>query len=111
MFVYGVRCNRNDLATLPAGTNGDYYIEYGLLIFPEYSRPSSIRNNNDTLTARFLKDMSRMVCNPQSIYEVDLEQPWISEAEDAAVKALQSVTPGTLPAWYYVPKIVMPPVC
>jgi hypothetical protein len=103
MFVYGIRCPQTELATLPKSTDADYYMEHNLLVFPRYTHPSCVRNYRSTLTGDFIRRMKRIVEDYKNVHEVDLEDPYITDEEAAAVGALQTVTPGLLPAWYYVP--------
>lgn len=106
MLVYGIRCGLPDLVDLPKGTNADYYMDYGLLVFPEYSKATFLRNYTAQLNERFLEKMKRLLETPNRVYEADLEHPYISEEQDAVVKLLQEAHPGSIPTWYHVPKVV-----
>ena len=72
-------------------------------MFTAHTLPAAVRNHGPVLTEKFINKMKRMVETPRAVYEVEIEHPYISEEDDAAVKALQAVTPGALPAWYYIP--------
>ena len=102
MFVYGFKCNPSDLHALPRGTIADYYMEYGLLVFPAYSKPTTLQANG-RLTPEFWDQVSRTLAATKPI-AVQLEHPFITEAEDAAVKAIPTADLD----WYHVPRIVTP---
>jgi len=106
MFVYGIRCNPVHLVDLPQGTDADYYTEFGILVFPSYSKPACLRNNSETLTAHFIDATKRLIEHSNGLSEVELEHPYITEDEDAAVKILQSLAPGSQLAWYNIPRVV-----
>ena len=103
MFVYGIRCNSAIVVTLPNTTDADYYMEHELLVFPSYSRPSCVRNHGPMLTKHFLADLKRIVERPDTVHELDLEEPFLEEEEDALVRRVRSVLPGSAPAWYHIP--------
>jgi len=108
MFVYGIRCNPVHLVDLPQGTDADYYTEFGVLVFPSYTKPACIRNSGDKLNAHFLAAAQRLIENYNGMVEVELEHPYITEDEDAAVKVLQGLAPGSEPTWYNIPRVVTP---
>ena len=105
MLVYGIRCSLPDLVDLPKTTVADYYVDYGLLVFPEYSKATFLRNYTSQMNERFYANVKRLIETPNRIYEADLEHPYISEEQDAVVKLLQETYPGVAPTWYNVPKI------
>jgi hypothetical protein len=106
MYVYGIRCAPNDLLGLPADAEADYYIDYGLLVFPAYTRSTCLRANRASgLTSDFwhrgrllLQFANKTHCASE------IEHPWISEGESAVVKSLQEFYPGLQADWYYVPR-------
>lgn len=108
MLVYGIRCAPIDLAGLPEGATADYYMDYGLLVFSEYTRPTCIKSHGH-LTPRFWNEVQRTIGSPEKPHEVDLEEPYITEDEDAVIKVLNEAYPGTGPAWYYVPHAIWTP--
>jgi hypothetical protein len=104
MFVYGVRCAPNDLVGLPADARADYYMDYGLLIFPEHTRPTLLKAGA-SLSPAFWHQVRLVAQFPNKTHRViSLEQPWLSEGEGAVVDALQEFYPGLQPDWYYVPR-------
>jgi hypothetical protein len=108
MLVYGIKCGLADLVGLPKTTPADYYMDYGLLVFPGYSKATFLQNYGPQLNQRFFENLKRVVEDAGKVYEIDMEQPYISDEEGDLVKLLQETTPGVLPCWYHVPKIATP---
>lgn len=105
MFVYGIRCSPNDLLDLPSDATADYYLDYGLLVFPAYTRPSAITNNGCRLTADFWQRARLLLQHPAHTHLVStLEHPWITEGESAVVAAMREFYPDIKTEWYYVPR-------
>jgi hypothetical protein len=103
MFVYGVRCAPNDLMGLPADANADYYMDYGLLVFPQHTQPTTLQSQS--LTPEFWHRVRMVLAFPHKTHRAThLEQPWLSEGESAVVTALQEFYPGLQPDWFYVPR-------
>ena len=107
MFVYGVRCAPNDLMGLPADANADYYMDYGILLFPEFTRPPT-HNAKGHLTPWFWSQVSRTVSTPYRVLEVDQEDPFLDEGQVAVIRSLQEAYPSLQPTWYYVPRVRLP---
>jgi len=105
MLVYGIRCAPADLTGLPSDAMADYYMDYSLLIFPSYTRPTCV-NSYGHLTPTFWAEVQRTVGSPRKVHQVDLELPFITEGEYAVCKALQTWYPTIDAAWYYVPRVV-----
>jgi hypothetical protein len=99
MLVYGIRCSASDLFSLPCNAEADYYSDYGILVFPSYSRPTVIKAHG-TLTPLFWNAAKSILERPTAVQDVDLEQPYITDAEAAIVNALNGKT-----YWYHVPRI------
>ena len=108
MFVYGIRCAPNDLLGLPADATADYYMDYGLLVFPAYSRATCIRaHGTHGLTQEFWQRARLLLQFPAKTHcASEMEHPWISEAESEVVKSLQEFYPDLQANWYYVPRTV-----
>lgn len=106
MFVYGVRCAPNDLTGLPADANADYYLDYGLLVFPTHTRASCLQSHGrGGLTADFWQRARLLVQFSHKTHCVThLEHPWLSEGEAAVVSSLKEFYPGIQADWYYVPR-------
>lgn len=100
MFVYGIRCAPNDLNGLPSDATADYYLDYGLLVFPAYTRPTCIKGRLD---AEFWNRVRRVASN--RVHAVELEHPYISEAEHDVVLALKDAYPLLDCDWYYIPHV------
>jgi len=105
MYVYGIRCAPADLGDLPSDALADYYLDYGLLVFPAYTRPVCL-NSNGKLTQEFWDSVNRLITYPNRVHAVSLEQPFLTDAESAVVKALQERYPRIESDWYHVPKVV-----
>ena len=108
MYVYGIRCAPNDLMGLPADAEADYYMDYGLLVFPAYTRATSIRANGSRgLTSDFWHRTRLLLQFANKTHCVsEMEHPWILEGESAVVKGLQEFYPGLQANWYYVPRTI-----
>jgi hypothetical protein len=106
MLVYGIRCSPADLPALPASdARADYYLDYGLLIFPDYTRTTCV-NSHGNITAAFWDKVARIVGSPRQPHEVSHEHPYITEDEDEVVHTLQDSYPTLQPTWYYVPQVI-----
>jgi hypothetical protein len=109
MFVYGIRCAPADLMTVlarvPQGTaDADYYMDYGLLVFPQYTRPSTVQAHCG-LTSEFWQRVRRIVESPGRPHAVDLEHPWITDQQSHVVGIIKDAYPTTDTNWYYVPVV------
>lgn len=104
MLVYGIRCSPSDLSNLPTDATADYYLDYGLLVFPYYTKPTAV-NSNGYLTPYFWEKVKRIVQYNGNVSEMDFEQPWITDEEQEVVEALQQAYPHLQPNWYHVPKL------
>jgi len=106
MFVYGVRCAPADLPDLPDSAIADYYLDYGLLVFSNYTRASCLQNYG-RCSPQFWSSVQRIISNTDKPSEVTvLEQPFISPGEDEVIQALRQAYPGLQSTWYYVPHVV-----
>ena len=106
MLVYGVRCAPNDLMNLPADAEADYYLDYGLLVFPAYTRPTALRSHGNQVKPAFWKKVQRLLEHPLKPYQEDREHPYITEDEAAVIEALRESYPTLEANWYYVPRVV-----
>lgn len=104
MYVYGIRCAPADLGDLPSDALADYYLDYGLLVFPAYTRPVCLQTHG-ALTKEFWEAVRRLVTLPNRVYAVSLEQPFITDAEAEVVQALKERYPRIEADWYHVPKV------
>jgi len=105
MLIYGIRCSPDDLSNLPSTTVADYYLDYGLLVFPGYSKPTTIQAHG-SLTPRFWAEVNQILSNPKKVHVLEHEHPYITESEDSAVKYLEDQGHPP-PEWYYVPHLVI----
>ena len=104
MLVYGIRCAPADLVNLPTEATADYYMDYGLLVFPQYTRGLSVLSNG-TLNPQFWARTKMAIEQPDRIRTVDNEQPWISDEEADVVRALRQYYPSLQTEWYSVPRV------
>jgi len=104
MLVYGIRCAPNEVSALPKETVADYYMDYGLLVFPSYSKPLTLTAHNN-LSVRFWAAVKRIVEGQRRVQQMDLEHPYITETEDAAIKVIKEAIPTSSLSWYYVPMV------
>lgn len=106
MFVYGIRCAPADLSDLPSDAEADYYMDFGLLVFPAYTRPTCV-NSHGRLTDAFWSLTKRIVESPERVRAVTLEHPWLTEGEHAVLYALQDYYPSLNTDWYHVPQAIV----
>jgi len=103
MLVYGIQCTQESATQLPKDlVTADYYTDYGLLVFPAYTRPTAIVSQGPRLTPEFWHTVRLIVQDPTRVYAMDLEQPYVSDAEAETIKHLQSRR--IQPDWYHVPR-------
>jgi hypothetical protein len=100
MFVYGVRCNPNQLRNIPGSVQADYYIDYGILVFPHYTKTTYV-DSHGYLGQYFWTQTKQIVENPTTVAPMDFEHPWITDEEQ---DILTSMPLGTQASWFYVPK-------
>ena len=109
MLVYGIRCSPADLAGLtPSDAHADYYLDYGLLVFPKYTRPLCL-NSHGYLKKSFWDRVQRVIENPQLPHEFAAEQPYITDEENEVLRELRDSYPTIQTAWYHVPRVVWKP--
>jgi hypothetical protein len=106
MLVYGVRCAPNDLMNLPAEATADYYLDYGLLVFPSYTKGTVIQSHGRKIQPAFWSRVRRLLEEPLKPREEDHEQPYITPDEAAVVEALRESYPSLEANWYYVPRVI-----
>jgi len=102
MFVYGIRCAPCDLSYLPGDAAGDYYMEYGLFVFPSYTKKTYLTSNG-ILTNSFWKSVKKIVEKPRRVHKVSFEDPYITDTENNILDALRESYSGISPGWYYCP--------
>jgi hypothetical protein len=107
MFVYGIRCAPADLLAIyerfpQGGASADYYMDYGLLVFPEYTRPSTVQAHCG-LTPDFWRRVRRIVEHSGRPHAVEMEHPWISDRQAHILQIIKDSYPTADLDWYYVP--------
>lgn len=102
MFVYGIRCDVTVIPKLPPTTQADYYMEYGILVLPEFTRPSYVRLRPSDPSSYSL--FKRIAENKLVATEVpNLEHPYISESASDAVNIIKNLYLESDTAWFHVP--------
>jgi hypothetical protein len=113
MFVYGIRAAPSDLPSIPTSHGpappADYYMDYGLLVFPNYTRPACLKNHGGVLTSRFWTAAARLITQANRPHEVEMEDPYLTDDEGAVIAAIQEAHPSAGPTWYSVPQAVWTP--
>jgi hypothetical protein len=105
MFVYGIRCTPEELQAIPQTVVADYYMDYGILIFPSYSRPTVIHSHGNP-SRSFWARAGPILQEPHLVHVVDeLEHPYITDEEASVVAALNDKHPGIQTNWFYVPAV------
>ena len=106
MFVYGIRCAPADLSYLPESALADYYLDYGLLIFPHYTRPGVIPAGG-YLGNVFWKSVKFLTEDPTRPHMVAAgpDHPTLTSGGHAVLAEIQRAFPMTETAWYNVPKV------
>ena len=111
MFVYGIRCPVTFLPRLPEGIKADYYMEYGLLVFPNYTQPTGLRSHLKQMTPEYIELCRRVIeCQPTDAIEMDrLEHPYLTSEEADAVWAVKTEMPEVDSCWFHVKTLALPP--
>ena len=111
MFVYGIHCPVTIIQTLSATNipvSVDYYMEYGLLIFPEYTIPTYLQNPRSSgmgTNTEFMELCKIIIENKPFATKVEREHPYISEYEDNIVWTIKEQIPNADVSWFYVPYV------
>lgn len=111
MFVYGVRCSAADVTALVNSgcpVVGDYYMDHGLLVFPEYSKTTCIAATDRLhMNTEFWSRVNAIATGVSR--EMDIaEHPYLTDEEAAALNAIRTSCPAAVTAWYFLPE-TMPP--
>ena len=101
MYVYGIRCDPADIQQIPLVATADYYMDYGILVFPQYTTTVHLTSRGLPPTQHFW-DQVRIVAKNR-VAPVSREDPYITEEEEEMVKAIRELRPYSGPQWYYVP--------
>jgi hypothetical protein len=101
MYVYGIHCVPSDLQLIPLVAAADFYMDYGILVFPQYTKPVYLTSRGQPPTPHFWEQVRIVVKN--QVMPVSREDLYITEEEDEMVKAIQELRPYSDLQWYYVP--------
>jgi hypothetical protein len=108
MFVYGIRCSPQELKSIPQNVNADYYMDYGILVFPSYTRPTVIHAHGRP-NLSYWRLVKPMIEEPTKVHVTDLiEHPFITEEEAGVLDALRPERPNIQTDWFYVPAVAAP---
>jgi hypothetical protein len=108
MFVYGIRCTPQEIHLIPQHITADYYLDYGILVFPGYTRPTVI-NAHGRPNENYWRLVKPMIEQPYKMHVTDLlEHPYITEEEASVLDALRPSHPGIQTDWFYVPIVASP---
>ena len=108
MFVYGISCPVTTIQYIAQNTRADYYMEYGILIFPEFTTASYIQNHNNTNMSEntIFQQLCKVVIeNKMVATKVIREHPYLTESADDAVWKIREHNPTSDLSWYYVPRV------
>jgi hypothetical protein len=105
MLVYGIRCAPADLSLLThTDTEADYYMDYGLLVFPQYTKGFCLTARGN-LTDEYWSEVRRVIEQPHRVRAVEREHPYITEEEADILRVLRQYYPSLQTDWYYVPRV------
>jgi hypothetical protein len=108
MFVYGIRCAPADLAYLPESASADYYLDYGLLIFPHYTRAGCISRASTGSNAAAFWDAVKLLTEDATrahMVTAGPPHPRLSKGEREVIAEIKRAFPLTEAAWFNVPRI------
>lgn len=103
MLVYGVRCAPADLVDLPSEAQADFYLDYGLLVFPTYTRPTTLVRRRTQSDNEFWSEAARVIAG--RVHVEEHEHPFITAEEHAVVSALREMYPTLETDWFHVPRV------
>ena len=103
MLVYGIRCSASELLSLPSEVPAtEYHVEHGILVFPSYTKPTVISTNgSSTFSEQFIEELRAIVRGRAWVFQ--REHPYITEGENAVVRALKDANPLITTDWFYIP--------
>jgi hypothetical protein len=101
MYVYGIHCAPADIQVIPLVAAADYFMDYGILVFPQYTTPTCITSRGRTPTPNFWADVAMVT--KRKVMPVSREDPYITEEEEEMVKAIRELHPYSDLQWFWVP--------
>jgi hypothetical protein len=108
MFVLGIRCDPAVVDHIHPAADADYYVDYGILTFPRFMRPSSLSSHGRSPSTTFWDAAAKIITN--RFHTVSLELPWVSEAEHHIINTIQQSDSNACISWYYIPNPESNPV-
>ena len=105
MLIYGIRCPKSVIPYLPKTAVAEYYMDYGILAFPSYSRPTGLTAHGH-ITSAFWSLVRLIIEHPEQVYAMEFEQPFLEEPDAAGVQCVRDILGrAASPDWYHVPRI------
>lgn len=101
MFVYAIKCGPELLRNVSTSVSADYYMDYGLLVFPNYTKTTCV-DSHGYLGTYFWTHAKHILENPMAVISMDFEDPWISDEEQELITSLPL---QIQPTWFYVPMV------
>lgn len=101
MYVYGIHCNPADIQLIPLVATADYYMDYGILVFPQYTTAVHLTSRGQKPTSHFWEQVRIVAKN--RIMPISREDPYITEEEDEMIRAIKELRPYSDLQWYYIP--------
>ena len=101
MYVYGIHCDPADIQLIPLVATADYYMDYGILVFPQYTTAVHLTSRGQSPTPHFWEQVRIVAKN--RVMPVSREDLYITEEEDEMVRAIKELRPYSDLQWYYVP--------
>jgi hypothetical protein len=101
MYVYGIHCDPADIQLIPLTAAADYYMDYGILVFPQYTTAVHLTSRGQTPTPHFWSEVQIVAKN--RVMPVTREDLYITEEEDEMVRAIRELRPYSDLQWFYVP--------
>jgi hypothetical protein len=101
MYVYGIHCEPADIQQIPLMAAADYYMDYGILVFPQYTTSVYLTSRGQTPTPYFWSQVHTVVKN--KVMPVSREDPYITDEEEEMVRSIRDLRPYSDLQWFYVP--------
>jgi len=101
MYVYGIHCTPADIQLIPLVAAADYYMDHGILVFPQYTTPVFLTTRGQPATAHFWEQVQIVAKN--RVAPVSREDLYITEEEEEMVSAIKEIRPYSDLQWFYIP--------
>jgi hypothetical protein len=101
MYVYGIHCDLSVIQLIPLVAAADYYMDYGIMVFPQYTTAVHLTSRGQPATPHFWEQVRIVAKN--RVMPVSREDPYITDEEEEMVRAIRELCPWSDLQWYYVP--------